>query len=558
MATANLGLNIALTQTPIGGSSLVHLLAGGNIGGPSRRGLANSCKMAGDVIVSENKADMSMRLQQLKKLNRWQGRPENEIPVQIDGVYNNNLYSGVGKTPFQPATQCTVTVAENITPRKQIIAVETVNKVCSKHGFHTQDDVCDIKAGNCSATASMETNIGDEQRWAEKCFRKLKDEGMEVKYVTTDGDGKSFEAANQLYLSGVTKTAPIHQLDTRHLSANHRKFIKGSSRVTAIMPGKTKAYRQYLQNRFALDMSQRCHAELQSIIKKSRHVQPKILEATRDIMSTIKQCYAGNHSLCKINSAVCKGRKNDNWLSNSIFLSTSFQINVRINESEKVLMEVIEYRLADNIVNLTRLNTNSQKVEGTNRAIKRSLPKDKTFSRNFESRAHSALHSVNNGPGNSLRKLCSAAGCPIPPGSNADTQLVSFQSDSEIKKKREKSMAFKMKRRLRRQRLFDLYEKHREQKNYVKNQLTRSLRKTRSENQHVPHSRQSGDNTDHEAYTRTPMKLRRRLPTTNNSPTAKDKDTGRLVPKAGPSGYTLASTRVDMMRLNGKMLFPNT
>ena len=53
-------------------------------------------------------------------------------------------------------------------------------------------------------------------------------------------------------------------------------------------------------------------------------------------------------------------------------------------------MEMTEYRLGDETVQLTRLNTNTQKVEGTNRASKRSLPKDKTFSRNFQSHAHSA------------------------------------------------------------------------------------------------------------------------------------------------------------------------
>ena len=29
--------------------------------------------------------------------------------------YNNNLFSGVGKTPYQPATQCSYNVAENVT-----------------------------------------------------------------------------------------------------------------------------------------------------------------------------------------------------------------------------------------------------------------------------------------------------------------------------------------------------------------------------------------------------------------------------------------------------------
>ena len=98
-------------------------------------------------------------------------------------------------------------MAENITPRKQLVAVEAVSKLCSEHGFHTKEDVgqCDIQDGKCSATVSMETNIGDEQQWAEKCLRNLKNDGMEVKFVTTDEGGTSISA---------------HQLDTRHLGAN--------------------------------------------------------------------------------------------------------------------------------------------------------------------------------------------------------------------------------------------------------------------------------------------------------------------------------------------------
>ena len=150
----------------------------------------------------------------------------------------------------------------------------------------------------------------------------------------------------------------MHQLDTRHLRANQRKYIKASNKATTIMPGKTKAYRQYTQNRFALDMSKRCQAELHYIIKKK---SKNILDNTRVMMSNIRQCFAGSIQQCA------------KW-------------------------KRIEYRIGDETVQLTRLNTNTQKVEGTNRAIKPSLPKDKTFSRNFQSRAHSALHFVNNGP----------------------------------------------------------------------------------------------------------------------------------------------------------------
>lgn len=64
-ATANLGLNIALTQTPIAGSDITKLLASGNIEGPSTRGMKNASKLASKVVIEENQADMSQRLQTL-------------------------------------------------------------------------------------------------------------------------------------------------------------------------------------------------------------------------------------------------------------------------------------------------------------------------------------------------------------------------------------------------------------------------------------------------------------------------------------------------------------
>ena len=55
----------------------------------------------------------------------------NETP----GMFSNPLYSGIGKTPFQHATQCSYSVVENVTRKKQVIAMENVRKLCSKHGY---------------------------------------------------------------------------------------------------------------------------------------------------------------------------------------------------------------------------------------------------------------------------------------------------------------------------------------------------------------------------------------------------------------------------------------
>ena len=98
--------------------------------------------------------------------------PENEINIQADGINNNSLFSGVGKTHFQPSTQCSYVVAENMTPKKQTIALENVNKLCSKHGFHSVEDTqCYIYTCDCTSTVPMEkNNIGNEKEWAKKCF----------------------------------------------------------------------------------------------------------------------------------------------------------------------------------------------------------------------------------------------------------------------------------------------------------------------------------------------------------------------------------------------------
>ena len=166
--------------------------------------------------------------------------PENEINIQAVGIYNNSLYSGVGKTPFQPSTQCSYVVADNMTPKKQIIALENVNKLCSKHGFHSVEDTqCSILSGDCTSTVPMEKNIGNEKEWAKKCFVDLKLDNFEPKYITTDPDSSAYRAATELQAENIFKTDPECQIDTRHLGENQRKYIRRRPAVLEMMPGLT-------------------------------------------------------------------------------------------------------------------------------------------------------------------------------------------------------------------------------------------------------------------------------------------------------------------------------
>lgn len=509
-ATANVGLNIAMTQTPVGPSSVRKLLLGSNIPPPSVAGMQKVSKKVNTFIETENNADMKRRRLKLSEINEMRGQARHEISIQSDGLYNNSLWSGVTRTPYQPATQMAYVVAENVTGKHQIINVELVNKICSKHGYHTmEDEECDISTGDCTATTSMETSIGDEKRWARLVLEGLLEDGLSVKYITTDQDTAAYLAATELYEENKTQTRPEHQVDTRHLSCSHRKQIKNSTDVQAMMPGKTLQYKQYLQGRFATDISKRCQKEYSTIFKEEAGNFSVIEDRINLAIGAIKRCYSGDHTRCKRFSSVCNGEETDNWIFRSAYLPKNFKINLNNEENDEVLLRCIEYRLGREILQKTRLNTNSQKVEATNRSIRRSLPKNVNFGRAFPGRAHSAIHSVNNGPGESLQQLCIRAGCPIPSGGKVSQALINEQRLSEKQKERARSIVNKCKRITRTTHLFKMYEKDREKNKYIRASIAKEL-KVQNHRKELPQPVPCTSASDHSYNRRAAVRTQRK------------------------------------------------
>ena len=257
------------------------------------------------VIMEENVKDMKLRCQELRSLNILSGKNPASVSFQEDGCYNNALYSGVGKTPLPPSTQAIYLVAENETPKHQIINVQTKSKLCSKR-----------KHGSNIDTAS---NIGNEEEWARQSFLDLANAGLEVEHLTTDPDSSAYRAAMQLFEDGVSYTEPKHLLDTRHISHNHREFIKNMSELTKHMPGKLKYERQKMQDKFAIDLAERCQAEFSQAFNKFPHDALKLKSALSYTCDAVVQCYHGNHALCNLYSFVCLATSNTIWLQRSLF-----------------------------------------------------------------------------------------------------------------------------------------------------------------------------------------------------------------------------------------------
>lgn len=121
----------------------------------------------------------------------------------------------------------------------------------------------------------------------------------------------------------------------------------------------------------------------------------------------------------------------------------------------------------------------TQKCEATNKAIGSVAPKNKTFSRNFSARVHSAVNAVNNGIGMSVLKQTEFVGAPITPGSRVTKGLLRRQNKDNQRKVAKKSPATKEKRQKRRKLLYSLYDDREAKAHYKTGMALREKKYTR-------------------------------------------------------------------------------
>lgn len=87
--------------------------------------------------------------------------------------------------------------------------------------------------------------------------QELRD-GFELNEVTTDPDSSAYNAAESMVNKGLTSTEPVHYLNKRPMSANHRKYVTNLSSVCDIMPARLKTpQKKHLHGLFASDIAAR-------------------------------------------------------------------------------------------------------------------------------------------------------------------------------------------------------------------------------------------------------------------------------------------------------------
>ena len=228
-----------------------------------------------------------------------------------------------------------------------------------------------------------------------------------------------------------------------------------------MFPGSTQAKKKKLQGRFVHDLGDRVNAEFNQAHKDLEGSVEKLNEKLPEIKEAIIDCYRGDHRLCDEHSYVCTEDKR--W--RRPYINT----NKRLKEKEEFfreasrqdlehLREVIDMRFGKKAVELTSNNCNTNKCEASMKGIKKAVPKQLNFPRNYSPRVHIAVHGMNMGPGTSTREMCRAVGAPITESSSVDKATKAMDAKKKYHSIRKKTGKYKTDRAEARQKRYSLYD----------------------------------------------------------------------------------------------------
>lgn len=490
-STTNVQVQAALFNTGVGHTDLRHVFVGLNTSQPSLGGMQKQRNSVANQVEKSCDKSFEKTRRHINDVKESLGfSREHPIPVEMDTRYNNSLSCGIGRTPGQPATQAVATACENFTKKKKVVAVHTVNKLCSKALHSTRKPrECPNHPGKCTATLSQTAVIGDEKQYATEITKQItkSTDPLNINFVTTDGDSKMFNG-----VQAATEGEIINLRDTRHLSERLRKRIEGSGFSDEMLPGSTKRLRTKCLKRFALDVQKRVHTEFNSAYEAANGDMDSLIRTASFICDAIVSCYNGDHSVCYNHSFAC--RRGHPWTFP--FMSDD-QINVFIaGKDEQLLRECLNMRLGRDGILKQRLNTSTQKTEAVNRAYQRTNPKAVLNTRNFPVQVKTAAACLNDGVASTTAMHFEEVGAPLTPGSPAVQALITATERKKYHATRQRSKRYKLRRVQLAVEKYKNYDISAENDTYMSGMAEAECQQT------LPQTRSKGDNKVDHCYNR--------------------------------------------------------
>ncbi|XP_078317890.1 uncharacterized protein LOC144620581 [Crassostrea virginica] len=203
------------------------------------------------------------------------GRKAARINVAL---YNNSMFSAVGKNPFQAGTQVTYTLCENVTKKKRVISVFCGNKLCKVGELMRSrgESVTCPGHDNCTANIPADENIGNEKRWAGQCLDEIQQDSspLILSQLTTDGDSTATLGASTQQGQNIENLKDLH-----HFFESQRKQTCKAPFSDKMFPGGTKTARESVKKRFAQDLKIRCRTEYENAYQHFGGDIPKLIRA---------------------------------------------------------------------------------------------------------------------------------------------------------------------------------------------------------------------------------------------------------------------------------------
>ena len=450
-AEGNLRLALIAQDMPIGPTEAQLLFAAVGIRAGSLTSLQKNAVKAANITEEVTRKDMLKWIDHAKDiLNDREVKHPDHISVQFDALYHSMNKSNA-HCPGQGAAQATGTCAETITPKKKIIAYHHVNKVCLKGSRQRVGDkkvICGTASSKlhhgCTATQPRGQAIS-EYNMAEQIAKSLHTEGAVPTNVTSDSDGRgrdAFIAVNKLY----NKFLPPAKWnkDPSHLSRNMRQKISSHS-FTGNSFGTKKTGQKWnykekldLKKALALDVSRRVSLTL-SNMRKYWKGDVTLMKRNVDIVrGYMMQCYSGDHSSCKSSVLACltgcagpsKGRC---WFSNSHIMKASGITSLQLSTNNTAFLQsVIEMKLSVTALDYVGRGETTSKCEAANRAINKSLPKNRLYARTSKGRVSSAIGRINNNYEDFTHMKLRAMNVPLPAESPGYSVIHSYQRKRDL------------------------------------------------------------------------------------------------------------------------------
>ena len=467
-AVGNIRLQLLLQDLPIGPTELQLIFAAVGLRVGSLSGMQKAAYKAADSTEQVATADMEKWRQYTKQVLADRGvKNFDEISAQFDVRYHG-MFRACAKTPGPGAQQATATCVETVTPQKKCIAIDHINKACPKgsrmkgKGMHVFcGEGGQAKHMGCTATQSGGHPIHEYDMAERMAEDILSTNNLSVTHLCTDSDatGKNaFQAVNDY--SGKTLPDLTWYKDPSHVSRNMKKHILAHTFHSGTFGCKTNGsqwnYKERLDCRKALslDIPERVALTLRAAHDHWKGDTVKIRENSESLSGYMMRCYTGDHSSCQTARLAkltgCRGKgQSRNWFSKSSSLSAQGITCLHLNEDDKAFLEsVIDMKLGKEAVDFFTRRATTSRCESINRAISKSCPKNRLFSRISKSRVCSAIGRQNNSFKDFTHMKFRAMKCSMRPGSIGEKIIRKYQRKRDLTYQSQKKASFSIRRHI--------------------------------------------------------------------------------------------------------------